>query len=328
MTKKDVVEKYIRRFPDTPHMTLARKIYNENNELFTKVDVVRSYIRQIKGPKRKGLMTPVEELMQDRSDKKNPFKIPESDLDDFSPYVINHNSFKSVAILNDIHFPYHDKQALETALEFLHKDKPDMILINGDLLDFHSLSRFVKDPRSRSLSGELQMGRDFFAMLQKQFPKTKVVYKIGNHEERLETYLYVKAPELLDMQEFKMDILLHLGGYGVDYIDNKRMIKYMGLDILHGHEFFGNPSQAVNPARGLFNKTYGSACVGHFHKTSEHTEKTLDGDIMTTWSMGCLCGLQPAYARFNRWNHGFAVVRNSGDRFTFHNYRIDKGRIY
>ena len=97
------------------------------------------------------------------------------------------------------------KQALETALEFLHKDKPDMILINGDLLDFHSLSRFVKDPRSRSLSGELQMGRDFFAMLQKQFPKTKVVYKIGNHEERLETYLYVKAPELLDMQEFKMD---------------------------------------------------------------------------------------------------------------------------
>lgn len=82
MTKKDVVEKYIRRFPDTPHMTLARKIYNENNELFTKVDVVRSYIRQIKGAGVKGLMKPVPELRQDRSDKKNPFKIPESDLED------------------------------------------------------------------------------------------------------------------------------------------------------------------------------------------------------------------------------------------------------
>ena len=147
MKKKDIVEQYIRKFRDTPNLTLAKKIYAENKDLFTTVYTVRSMIRGVKGSSKGSQTKPTPDLIQDRSRILNPFKIPESDLDDFSPYVINHNSFKSVAILNDIHFPYHDKQALETALEFLHKDRPDMILINGDLLDFHSLSRFVKDPR-------------------------------------------------------------------------------------------------------------------------------------------------------------------------------------
>lgn len=328
-TQKEIAEEYIRRFPKTPNLTLARKIYKENSVQFRDVDGARQAIRIVKGSKGKYARNrAVKDLIEDRSHLKNPFDIPESHEEEWTPFVINHNLFKNGGIINDVHFPYHDRVAVHAALERMQKEGIDFLLINGDLLDFYPLSRFDKDPRNAKFWEELEMGRDFFAMLQREFPKTKVFYKLGNHEERFEKYMMVKAPELLNVQDFKLDILLKLAEYGVEYIDEQRIVKYMGLDIVHGHEFMGNPSQAVNSARGLFNKTFDNAMTGHFHKSSEHTEKRLDGSIVTTWSVGCLCGLTPKYARLNRWNHGFAFIENEDDSFRVTNLRIHNGKIY
>ena len=71
-----------------------------------------------------------------------------------------------------------------------------------------------------------------------------------------------------------------------------------------------------------------SSVIGHHHKTSEHTEKSLSGDVVTTWSIGCLCGLSPEYLPFNKWNHGFAFVEVDSDRnYKVHNKRIINGSI-
>ena len=43
----------------------------------------------------------------------------------------------------------------------------------------------------------------------------------------------------------------------------------------------------------------------------------------TAWSTGCLCNLRPEYAKFNRWNHGFAFVDiDKSGEFEVHNYKI------
>jgi len=82
-------------------------------------------------------------------------------------------------------------------------------------------------------------------------------------------------------------------------------------------------------ARGLFLRGKVSAMQGHNHSVSEHTESNMNGDIVTTWSLGCLCELNPAYLPINKWSHGFAMVDLSDNGKDFHvrNYRIHKGKI-
>jgi hypothetical protein len=67
---------------------------------------------------------------------------------------------------------------------------------------------------------------------------------------------------------------------------------------------------------------------GHSHQTSEHTEMDMNGKITTCWSVGCLSELRPDYAKYSRYNHGFAIIEGMGkDRFHVTNYRIQEGEI-
>jgi predicted phosphodiesterase len=328
MTKKrDVVEQYIRKFPDTPNLTLAKKIMKDKPELFPSVETIRHQIRIVKGASGKAMSKySVPELKENRDDKKNPFKLPESYNTEWEVYYIPH-SIKKLLVLSDIHIPYHDIEAITVALKKGKEEKVDGILINGDLIDFHTLSRYEKDPSARSMWEEIEATRDFLDILKSEFKNSIIYYKTGNHCERVEKYLRVKAPELLDCPDFKLDVLLRLGEKKINYIDDKRIIDFCGISILHGHEFFGSPSQSVNPARGLWNKTYSSSMIGHLHKTSSNTEIPLRGSIHATWSLGCLCGLTPEYARINRWNHGFAIIENNGDAYKVNNYMIYNGKV-
>ena len=94
-------------------------------------------------------------------------------------------------ILSDVHVPYHDVDALECALS--HIENPTNIVLNGDAVDFFSVSRWDKDPDARDLAGELQASRQFLMHLRERFPETNIFFKIGNHEERWETYLWRKG---------------------------------------------------------------------------------------------------------------------------------------
>lgn len=324
--KKRIIEQYIRKFSKTPNLTLARTIYNDMPEMFSNVEAVRTLIRSVKGTSdRKNATYP--EFAENRDHLKNPFKLPESDVKEWLPYILPKNA-NNILVLSDIHLPYHDITAVTLALQYGKEKGINTILLNGDLLDFYALSRFDKDPRSRSFSGELEMARHFFLVLRSEFPDAHIYFKTGNHEERYEKYLLVKAPELLGIEEFKLVHLLKAAEYGVNVISDKRIIMAGKLPILHGHEFLGATSQAVNPARGLFMKTAESCVIGHLHKSSEHNEMTLTGELKTTWSSGCLCDLTPEYARINKWNHGFChVTVQPNGHFSLKNLRIFDGAI-
>jgi len=184
----------------------------------------------------------------------------------------------------------------------------------------------MKDPRKRSVAHELQACNELLDVLS-QFG-AKIYYKLGNHDERYEHYLMHKAPELLGIPDFKFENLLKANDRGMEVIGEKRIIKANKLNIIHGHEY---PSvfSPVNIARGLYMKGKVSAMQGHNHQTSEHTETDMNGEIVTTWSLGCLCELNPAYMPLNKWSHGFAIVDLSDNLKDFHvrNYRIYKGKV-
>jgi predicted phosphodiesterase len=325
--KGQLAKEYRKKYgPEMPTLTLARIMYKENKEVFKNLENARASLRYIEGKQGKNNLTKkVEqsEFFMSGERSKNPWKLPESEEAKYEPFIIK---AKRLAVLSDVHVPYHSIDAITAAFDKIAEEKPDAILLNGDTIDFYGLSRFQKDPRKRSVAHELQALNEFLDVLQ-QFG-AKIYYKLGNHDERYEHYLMHKAPELLGIPEFKFENLLKANERGMQVIADKRIIKANKLNIIHGHEY---PSvfSPVNIARGLYMKGKVSAMQGHNHQTSEHTETDMNGEIVTTWSLGCLCELNPAYMPLNRWGHGMAMVDldANGKDFEVRNYRIYKGKI-
>lgn len=325
--KREIVKEYLLKYPKHPSLTLSRLIYNKNKKVFTSVDAVRTIIRSIKGQvgdhNRK--WTKDKSLFAEAG-KVNNFVMPESFADSFEPFIINQSNG---IIISDLHFPYQNNDAILKALDYGKSKKINFILINGDLLDFAAISRHEKDWRQRLPHEEFEAVRMFLANLRKAFPKVRIIFKLGNHDERWEKWLFTKAPELFNDPEFKLEVRLRLAELKIEIVKDKRPIKIGKLTVLHGHELAGG-SGGVNPARATFLKTLDSVLVGHYHKTSQHTEASMYGDVYSVNSQGCLCGMNPHYMPINKWNYGFCHIEHdvkTGD-YTLHNLKIIKGKVY
>jgi predicted phosphodiesterase len=319
MSKVKLAKEYREKYGwDMPTLKLARIIYKDNPLLFNSVDAARTSLRGIEG---KGGAN-FKKYFDIPERPKNPYNLPQSDETIYEPYILE---AKRLLILSDIHIPYHSIDALTCALDYAKKEKPDAILLNGDTLDFFGLSRFAKDPKKRSFAHELAAFKEFIDVLKKTF-NAKLYFKLGNHEERYEHFLWMKAGELEGVDEFDLGNIIKARAEGIEIIKDKRVMKAGGLNIIHGHEYFGITSP-VNIARGLYMKGKVSALQGHNHISSEHTETDMNGNITTTWSVGCLSELHPMYMPLNRWNHGFALVDIDGEEFQVRNKRIHNGKV-
>lgn len=322
--KKEVVTKWRLKYPDMPTLKLARLIYNEDGVYFKDVEAVRDVLRYIEGKKGSRDRKKAKTLSTFKTAERprNPYSLPASDETVFEPFILNH---KKVAIFSDIHAPYHNIDALSKAIEVAKLEKVDACLINGDLFDFHGLSRFNRDPKKKNFASELQIGSEIILVIEKIL-QCPVYLKIGNHEDRYQHFLWMKAGELSGVEDFELKNLL-AKRCRVTVIDDKRIIKLGDLNCVHGHEFGGSVFSPVNIARGFYLRAKASTIGGHHHRSSEHTEQDINGRIVTTWSVGCLSELHPMYLPINSWNHGFAIVDVDGDDFHVRNYRIYKGKV-
>jgi len=327
--KQNIIKDELKKLPKTmSRAAQARVIYKKYKHIFPNVEAVRTTIRNIAGQLGKrdiDLVVKRGTFEVSRSSSVYEF-LPKSHADEYEPFVIKQSKILNIS---DLHFPYHDNEAIKLALNYGLKKKVDCILINGDLIDFAGISRHEKDWRQRSINDEFNSVRAFLKGLRKLFPKTRIVFKYGNHDERWEKYLFLKAPELFDCSDFQLEVLLRLGELKIEVVKEKRPIKVGKLTILHGHELAGG-SGGVNPARATFLKTLDSVIVGHYHKRSSHDETTMNGNVISVQSQGCLCGMNPHYMPINKWQQGFSYIEHdikTGD-YMLHNHVIIKGKVY
>ena len=298
-----IARTYRTKYPEMPTKKLARIMYAENNLAFINEERARSSLRYIEGKNgsthRSKITIQNGAFLKAEARPYNPYNLPKSDETAFEPYIFK--GHKKVLILSDIHVPYHSIDAITAALQYAKKSKPDALLLNGDTIDCHRLSRFIKDPKKRNFKLELDTFKAMFDIFEKEL-KCKIYFKIGNHEERYEHFLYEKAGELVGIEEFEFENIIKARARGIEIIGDKRPMKL---------------------------KAKVSCFQGHNHNSSQHSEPTLTGKLVTTWSLGCLSELHPQYMPLNKWNHGFAEVEldENGEDFEFHNYRIFKGKI-
>ena len=311
-------------WPEVNTRTLANKIYKEHPRHFTDLENARGRVRYFRGQSgdKNRLLNPDKSLF--KRGTLNPFKLPKSYAKKRKPVELQGTNF---LLLYDIHIPYHDIEAIEVAINEGLKQECDTVFLGGDIMDCHLISHFIKEPEARKFQEELDATRQFLSYIRSKFPQAKIYFKEGNHEARFWKYMRVKAPELLDVRAFSMQELLGLGERDIEWVHGNTKANIGKLSLFHGHEVGKSVFSPVNVARGLYLKTKASSICGHSHQTSEHTERDVNDKIVTCWSIGCLSELSPEYAPYNRFNHGFGIVKKNAGDFHVQNFRIYNGRL-
>ena len=145
-TKTDYIKQYIidNDLFTLPSRTLAKSVLSANPKLFgdyneKNIDKVRSVIRVIRYSCGENKKTPDNKLFIERF-----HGYLEPDLNDYSPFVIP-DTITKLGIINDIHIPFHNKENLNAALEFLKQKEINGLLLNGDIIDCYKASVFLKE---------------------------------------------------------------------------------------------------------------------------------------------------------------------------------------
>ncbi len=326
--KAQTVKEFLIKFPNLPLLTLAKTIYSKNKPLFTNVEEVRSIVRYHSGKSGDARRKCVENSDFYKQLSLLKKDLPKGDTEKTESYHLPKAS-KNILVIGDIHIPYHDDDALFAALEYGHVNNVDTIVINGDLIDFATISRHEKDFRKRSVSYEIDTTKTFLKGLRDMFPNTLIVYKYGNHDIRYEKWIMQKAPELLDIEGTKLEDLLGLIPLKIKVVQDKQIIYAGKMPILHGHEI-GLTSGGVNPARSVRLKLNKSAIVNHFHRETKDMGKNLGEQPFSCYSNGCLCDLFPNYMGVHTlWTHGLIHLKidTKGNYFVTQKTIID-GVIY
>lgn len=325
----ELVREALCKFPDTPSLTIAKKLLKDYPACFTSLNQARAAVRFHRG-ERKGVNICAEPLaMRDKATNAecstSGIGIPKATPNPFKIHSLP-DDVKLWLVAGDIHIPFHDEAALTLMFEYAKNIGVDGVIFLGDLIDCYQLSKFSKDPRQRRFKEEIQMTQDFLKYTKQALKPKRIIYKIGNHEERYDHYLMLKAPEIFDIPGCSLPEILGLDDLGVEVVPSRDWIKHYKLNILHGHEPRAGMISPVNPARGMFLKTIACTLSAHLHRTSHHNEPTLDDVNISAWSVGCLCDKHPQYATINKWDSGFALIETTRE-WRVDLKRINKGKV-
>lgn len=254
--------------------------------------------------------------------------------------------------------PFHDLRAMELALQLVHEIQPDVIVNLGDFLDLPSLSRFTQEPTFRAtMNQSIQAGYEFLASQRANSPSSQIILIEGNHEFRLNRYLYEKAPELAGLTQ---------GGTGAAVVDVPYLLNCDSLDIeyIAGYpvaEWYLNDqlkfkhgdcvSGAGKTAAKVVENESVSTIFGHVHRIETAYKSTHGRYGQSTkfaHTPGCLCRVDGAVpgvhagtsqgrplVKYQNWQQSISLVYYTDDEvlnienLPFNNYQtFYNGRIY
>lgn len=192
--------------------------------------------------------------------------------------------YEKVLFLADAHCPFQDDEMLKATTRFIKYFKPDKIFLLGDIIDFYAISSFVKDPeRVLKLQEEIDSTINWLQKI-REVSKCEIIYIRGNHEYRLQKYIWTFAPALYNLTAFTLPELLKFDKLNIQYVEQGRM-EYKGIIIKHGsivRKFSGYS------AKGEVEKSGKSGVSGHVHRSNVYSETKESGELK--WmECGCMC---------------------------------------
>jgi len=236
-------------------------------------------------------------------------------------------NYKKVVFVSDIHAPYQDNKAIKALRSFIRWYQPNEIIFLGDVVDFYAVSSFTKDPsRAIKLQEEIDEAVDILDRICKLAPKAKKYFLKGNHEHRMQKYLWSKAAELSGLRNLQIPRLLKLDELKIQYIENGKM-RYHDMMVKHGNIVRKFSAYSAN---GEFQSVGLSGVSGHTHRMGMFFHTNESGNYV--WmECGHLCDDNQEYMEGStaNWQKGFGIgfYKNSGShRFNVNLIPIVNGK--
>jgi len=244
-----------------------------------------------------------------------------------------------IMAMPDLHIPYHDPQALRVFLRVHEMLKPQRTVILGDMIDCGRFSGHTNQSRAEEVAGsfktrEIEPARRILERLEAS--TERLDYLEGNHEAFVER-LAAREPgsawgDVADLVSPR--VLLSEGRQSeftwTPYHQEDDRIPHVQLagDLIatHGWSFCRHAARKhVELARAW------SVVYGHTHRAQSDTVKDpVTGRVLTGWSSGCMCRLQPLYRCHTPtdWSQGFDLIwaRDDGASWTRYSVAIQRGR--
>lgn len=228
-----------------------------------------------------------------------------------------------VVTVNDLHVPYHNKVMVQKIIEFLKVEQPDQIILKGDMVDFYDLSSFDKNPaREGKLQEELDILYRILSSMRRACPNSKIVYIMGNHEDRLRRYLWKNAKALNSLRALSFEGLLQLNRLRIQLVEDSYILN--GFEFSHGEVVRTHSSYS---AKAEYDRRNSSGCSGHTHRMGSFCKTTKNGTF-GWWEDGCACELTPEYIKGTPdWQNGFSVIYFDDNAFDVHQIYVNKDKF-
>lgn len=236
-----------------------------------------------------------------------------------------------IFVTGDWHVPFCDETAFRLMVKICRMVAPHLIVLNGDIIDCFSISRFSTDPKRKlMLADELEEAKrklGEFVKAVRPFHPT-IVYLEGNHEERLRRYLWTKAPELSVLECMDIPFLLSLPAMKILYLRAKHVPTSLSQDVLPiiriGHKpalyithgsHIRSGSNTINIARSVFLRVLVNMVISHWHRADVYIQPDYDGKLSGVWVVPCLALPRPHYDAGRIWGQGCATISVAPDGF-------------
>lgn len=113
-----------------------------------------------------------------------------------------------IVVFSDAHFyPDQETTAYRALLEYIKEYKPEIIIANGDVFDGASISRHPRigwDTKP-SVKEELEAVKEYMGGIESASRfKSNLIWTLGNHDARFETFLAANAPQYEGVQGFTL----------------------------------------------------------------------------------------------------------------------------
>lgn len=228
-----------------------------------------------------------------------------------------------IAVMSDTHCPYEDPKSVDLFIKVLKSWKPDVLVHIGDLVDFYSLSSFSKNPdKQTSFLTELEKVWALMDRLDGLAPRK--VFTEGNHCNRLQRYLFDRAPELYGYLDVPKALQLKERGW--EYYPYQEVATIGGVGFVHDLGYAG-----VNATRQTVQAYPDNIVFGHSHRFASYTAGNLKRDTYTAWNVGWLgdprqIDYLPSVKVKQDWTHGFLLITIDGGIPFFQPCKINRGK--
>lgn len=180
-------------------------------------------------------------------------------------------SLKKYLFVPDAHIPYHNPRSWAVMMNAASDMGLYGINVIGDFADFYAVSDHLKDPkRMANFDWEMEQANIKLTELDSLGAEDKR-YEFGNHEWRLERYLFGRAPELASMLNVEEILCLEQRGWSfTPYKQHDQIGK-----VYVTHDVGSSGRNSVFSALDTFNH---SVVTGHSHRFAYVVESDATGE--------------------------------------------------